>query len=96
MSVDKPATDKPETDPRLEEILERRAWTTDRRLIAMVINAINLNTACNGNWGEKPPEFPTIGPAEWSQKPVKEEPKDLRDYWQQMGWPMGADVITVP
>lgn len=81
--------DLPQADPRAEAIADRRSWTLARRLQAMEINAINTNTAVTGNWKDKPPEFPTIGPAEWLGPPAKQEPvyTDNFDFFRKMGWP---------
>jgi hypothetical protein len=59
----------------------------------MTINAIQMNTAATGNWKDKPPEFPIIGPAEWQGPPAKskQEPvyTDNFDFFRKMGWPVG-------
>lgn len=91
LAVDHPQDPAGMTDPRLEAIADQRAWTLDRRLQAMEINAINMNTAVTGQWKDKPPEFPTIGPADWQGPP--DSPKtapaytDNFDFFQKMGWP---------
>jgi hypothetical protein len=57
----------------------------------MEINAINLNTAATGHWKDGPPDFPTIGPADWQGPPAKPAPvyKDNFDLFRKMGWPSG-------
>ena len=94
MAYDRPdeSEDMPELDPRVESIADRRSWTLPRRLQAMEINAINMNTAATGNWKNGPPDFPTIGPADWQGPPAvgkKTEPvyKDNFDLFKRMGWP---------
>lgn len=90
MAYDHPdETEETERDPRAESIQDRRAWTLERRLQAMEINAININTTVTGNWKDKPPTFPTVGPADWQGPPVKKEPvyKDNFDLFRKMGWP---------
>lgn len=88
-----PTAERPDRDPRAEAIADHRAWSLARRLQAMEINAINLNTAVTGQWKDKPPEFPTIGPAEWQGPPdgPKTEPAytDNFDFFRKMGWPSG-------
>lgn len=95
VAIDHPeASEGPEPDPRIEAINDRRVWTLDRRLTAMSVNAINTNTAVSGHWKDKPPEFPTVGPAEW-QSPAESgsrpgpEPvyTDNFDFFKKMGWP---------
>ena len=81
-----------ETDPRREAIADTATWTLDRRLKAMVINAVNMNTAVTGNWKDKAPDFPTIGPASWQDGPAqKKEPEytDNFDFFRKMGFPGG-------
>lgn len=93
LAFDRPAEseDLPESDPRAESIADRRSWTLARRLQAMEINAINMNTAATGNWKDGPPDFPTIGPADWQGPPAKPEPvyTDNFDLFRKMGWPSG-------
>lgn len=99
LAIDHPETseDLPEPDPRIEAINDRRMWTLDRRLAAMAVNATNTNTAVTGQWKNKPPEFPTVGPADWSDpsdrrgSQAKPEPvyKDNFDFFRKMGWPSG-------
>lgn len=94
VAYDRPAEseDLPESDPRAESIADRRSWTLARRLQAMEINAINMNTAATGNWKNGPPDFPTIGPADWQgPQAAKSEPvyKDNFDLFKKMGWPSG-------
>jgi hypothetical protein len=98
-AVDYPeaSEDRPESDPRAEAIADRRSWTLDRRLVAMEINAINLNTAATGQWKGSPPDFPTVGPAEWQSPADKRGSKtgpepaytDNFDFFKKMGWPSG-------
>jgi len=47
--------------------LDAQLWTFDRQLQAMVINAVNTNTAMTGGpWkDDKPPQFPVAGPIDW-------------------------------
>jgi hypothetical protein len=97
MAADQPDDDdtpKTEPDPRTERVMDSRAWTLDRRLKAMEINALYSLIAVSGEWGKKgPPTFPTIGPAAWQadDKPKKSrsEPTDLFDVLKRMGWPGG-------
>jgi hypothetical protein len=89
-----PETDEQfETDPRREAIADGVAWTLDRKLKAMEINAINLNTAVTGNWKDKAPDFPTIGPAAWRANDPAQKPEpefvDNFDFFRKMGWPGG-------
>lgn len=80
-------------DPRTESIMDHRVWTVDRRLQAMEINAINLNTAVSGTWQDGPPDFETIGPASWRpdgpKKKTEQEFTDNFDFFRKMGFPLG-------
>jgi hypothetical protein len=99
IAVDRPelSEDNPETDPRTEAINDRRAWTLDRRLAAMAVNAVNTHTSVSVQWKGKPPEFPTIGPADWqsptdrSRAQAKPEPvyTDNFDFFRKIGAPVG-------
>ncbi|HAP90778.1 MAG TPA: hypothetical protein DCR15_14055 [Arthrobacter bacterium] len=86
-------TDKPKPDPRMEAIMDHRVWTLDRRLVAMEINAINLNTAISGTWGpDGPPKFEQIGPSAWTEgaiKPAEQEYEDNFDFFRKNGFPLG-------
>lgn len=90
---DDEAGEKPESDPRIEEIMDHRVWTMDRRLAAMLINAVNLNTTVSGQMEKSP--FETIGPASWRsddepKKPrAEQEFKDNFDFFRKMGFPLG-------
>lgn len=81
------------TDPRTEAVMDHRVWTIDRRLQAMAVNAIYTNTAVSGQWKDKLPEFPIIGPADWQGPPAepRTEPvyTDNFDLFRKMGWPVG-------
>ena len=95
MAVDHPSdeSESAEADPRQEAIMDHRVWTLDRRLQAMVINALNLNTAVSGHW-DKPPDFETIGPASWrddprAKKKSAQEFTDNFDFFRKMGFPLG-------
>jgi len=78
-------------DPRAEAVMDARAWTMDRRLMATAINAIFSQTAVSVDWGkEGPPDFPVIGPAAW--QPSKKQSVELKnnyDVLRKMGWPGG-------
>lgn len=86
-------TEDIEIDPRRESLMDHRVWTLDRRLRAMQINAINMNTVVSGHWGEDgPPDFETIGPSAWrveAKKKPEQEFKDNFDFFRKMGFPLG-------
>lgn len=70
--------DKPEPDPELVALLDRKTWTEDRRLMAQLINSVNILVRYLPSWQEgKHPDFPLVGPAEWRGKTdeSKEAPK---------------------
>lgn len=79
-------------DERDKAIADIRTWTTDRELLAMVVNAINTNTVLPHQWEKgKTPEFPIIGPESWQPKKQEPaEPTDLADVLKRMGWPGGG------
>lgn len=60
--------ERPEPAPELVELLERKSWTEDRRLMAQLINSVNMLVRFAPKWEEgKAPEFPVVGPAEWRE-----------------------------
>ena len=85
------APESDERDERTEEIMDHRIWTMDRRLVAMLINAVNLNTTVSGHMEKSP--FETIGPSSWSEdepkKPAEQEFTDNFDFFRKMGFPLG-------
>jgi hypothetical protein len=58
-----PAKDKPtEIDP----VLENQTWTTDRMLIAQLINSVNMLVRHSIQWQkDQAPNLPIIGPSAW-------------------------------
>lgn len=61
-----------ELTPREIRITDARAWTLDRRLMAMITNAVNQNTSALGHWQKgKEPQFPVVGPTSWDPKRMK-------------------------
>lgn len=67
--------DRPDPDPELLALLDRKTWTEDRRLMAQLINSINILVRYLPTWQEgKEPDFPLVGPAQWREK--RDETKD--------------------
>ena len=59
-------TERPALDPEIASMLDRQTWTTDRRLMAQLINSVNTLISLTGKWEKgKEPKFPVIGPVEW-------------------------------
>lgn len=58
-----PINDAPaEIDP----VQERLLWTEDRRLLAQLINSVNMLVRYSIQWEKgKEPHIPIIGPADW-------------------------------
>lgn len=87
-----------------ERFLDAQTWTFDRRLWAMITNAINQNTiATGGPWKDgKAPEFQIVGPVSWDPKRKKRLDAKERvesgnwDNWdvaRALGWaPMMAAI----
>lgn len=73
---DGPANDKPtEVDP----VLENQTWTTDRMLIAQLINSVNMLVRHSIQWQkDQAPNLPIIGPSAWrGEGPNATPPKPL-------------------
>lgn len=61
--------ERPPLDPELEAMLDRQTWTTDRRLMAQLINSVNTLIRVSGSWEKgKEPQFPVVGPANWQEE----------------------------
>lgn len=71
----------PEPDPEIAAQMEAMTWNFDRKLMAQLINAVNLNTRVSTQWKDgKAPNFPTVGPSSWSNPkgtPPKAEDKQV-------------------
>jgi hypothetical protein len=90
-----------ELTPAQEKYFEARTWNQDRRLLAIIANAVNQNTLALGHWAKnKEPEFPVVGPVEWDPKRRKRQ--EIREQIQQgavstadilkaMGWKGGSN-----
>lgn len=53
--------------------IDAQIWNFDRKLQAMIVNAVNTNTALTGKWKKgKTPEFPIAGPIEWDEKRLRQ------------------------
>lgn len=84
---DEPQEEKPPLDPAVEAVLDRMTWTEDRRLLAQILNQLNVLIRVSGTWKDgKGPEFPIIGPAEWrEEKTSTRGPKTISDLMNEMG-----------
>lgn len=68
----------PQTNPdvpaAVDPVQEFKQWTEDRRLMAQLINAVNLLVRHSVQW-QKPPNIPLVGPSSWrgegETKPAK-------------------------
>jgi hypothetical protein len=80
---------EPEIDPDVADTVTRRYWTQDRKLQAMVINALRDLTLVTGNWPkDKQPKLPVIGPPEWRGETAatKKAPPTTNDVLKALGW----------
>lgn len=69
-----------EPDPEFEAMLDRKTWTEDRRLMAELINRINMLLRHSIQWQDgKVPDLPTVGPAEWRGEQTKKKPRTAQD-----------------
>lgn len=65
--------------------IDATTWTFDRRLLAMITNAVNSNTAMTGGpWKGDPPKFPIIGPMEWDADKMRK--LDARERVETGNW----------
>lgn len=60
----------PEPEPEEVARIDAMIWNFDRKLMAQVVNAVNLNTRVSTEWQKgKEPDFPIIGPSSWREPP---------------------------
>ena len=57
-------------------------WGMDRHMMADLYDALNQNTRATGNWGKKPPKFPTY-PRPTSAPKGEKKPVTVADIFQQ-------------
>jgi hypothetical protein len=75
-SNDVKAATKP--DPEPDPVQENLMWTTDRMLMAQLINSVNMLVRYLPQWQEgKHPKMPIVGPAEWRGEGDKPKSKPL-------------------
>lgn len=69
-----PQTDTDAELPPVDPVEEFKQWTEDRRLMAQLINAVNMLVRHSVQW-QKPPNIPLVGPSSWrgegETKPAK-------------------------
>lgn len=54
-------------------LVDAQFWTTDRKLLATLINDVRSIPIILGNWGGNPPKLDVVGPREW-QDPDNRDP----------------------
>jgi len=75
-----PVEDGIDTDApaEIDPVSERLLWTEDRRLMAQLINSVNMLVRHSIQWEQgKAPTLPIIGPAEWRGEGEKSQSKPL-------------------
>lgn len=81
--------DKPELDKDVEQMLDRKTWTTVTTLLAQQNNTLNLLARHLIQWGDTPPDFPIVGPATWREGPTttsSAKPTSVLDFMAGMGF----------
>ncbi len=80
--------DRPDLDPEVEQMLDRKTWTTVTTLLAQQNNTLNLLARHLIQWGDNPPTFPIVGPQSWREgstsSPAK--PTSVLDFMAGMGF----------
>lgn len=98
LRTDRPELENPpKPDKRTQAIMDARMWSTDRRLMATLINSIHTNTLVTGSWPkDKAPKFPTVGPMAWQPEQIAKAkaaavppPENNFDVLRRMGWTGG-------
>lgn len=87
MSAPKDDAEPNPLDPDVEQMLDRKTWTTVTTLLAQQNNTLNLLARHLIQWDGDAPDFPIIGPASWregSSKPAK--PSSVLDFMAGMGF----------
>lgn len=75
-----PATAPASTDTpaEIDPAVEARTWTTDRTLMAQLINSVNVLVTHSIPWEQgKAPKLPLVGPAAWRGEGPKAPAKPL-------------------
>lgn len=62
--------------------MDHFGWGLDRYMAADLYDALNQNTRATGNWGKKPPTFPTY-PRPTSRKRGEQKQVTVADLWRQ-------------
>lgn len=73
-----PVLDSDHTDApaEIDPVQEFRTWTEDRRLMAQLINSVNMLVRYLPQWEKgKAPEMPIVGPAIWRGEGGREQTK---------------------
>lgn len=60
----------------VDPIEEVKQWTEDRRLMAQLINAVNMLVRHSVQW-QKPPNIPLVGPSSWRGEGDSKRTKSL-------------------
>ena len=66
----------PDVPPVIDPTEEFKQWTEDRRLMAQLINAVNMLVRHSVQW-QKPPDIPLVGPSSWRGEGVIKPTKTL-------------------
>ena len=70
---DSAETDAPPAE--IDPVSERLLWTEDRRLMAQLINSVNMLVRHSIQWEKgKEPKIPLIGPAQWRGEGEQSKP----------------------
>lgn len=68
-----------EGEPETNWMADKRTWTTDRMLAALVINRLQDLGRWLPHWEEgKGPKFETVGPAEWRGEEPHKQPEEQK------------------
>lgn len=66
----------PDAPLPVNPVEEFKQWTEDRRLMAQLINAVNLLVRHSVQW-QKPPNIPLVGPSSWRGEGESKSAKTL-------------------
>lgn len=74
-----------EQDSQPDPIAEHMTWTSDRVLMAQLINSVNMLVRYSIQW-ENPPNIPLVGPAAWREggKKKPRKPTSIMDVIQRV------------
>lgn len=74
-------------DPELANLIDKKTWTEDRKLLADISNRLGTILLHLHNWEKgKEPRLPIVGPQEWRDEaePEQKKPRTIDDVFSML------------